>query len=110
VDVLADVLLERVRNGVAVLFSSHQLELVERLCDGVAIIEGGRLVASGPVAALRERGARPRWVVELEHAPAGWAEGLPGRVLEARGGRALVELDDDEDAQGLLRAAQAAGP
>ena len=110
VDVLAAVLLERVRNGVAVLFSSHQLELVERLCDGVAIIEGGRLVASGPVAALRERGARPRWVVELEHAPAGWAEGLPGRVLEARGGRALVELDDDEDAQGLLRAAQAAGP
>ena len=110
VDVLADVLLERVRNGVAVLFSSHQLELVARLCDAVAIIEGGRLVASGPVAALREREARPRWAVELEHAPVGWAEGLPGRVLEARGGRALVELDDDEDAQGLLRAAQAAGP
>ena len=57
VDVLAAVLLERVRNGVAVLFSSHQLELVERLCDAVAIIEGGRLVASGPVAALREREA-----------------------------------------------------
>src|SRR4051812_8426084 len=36
VDVLADVLLERVRAGVAVLFSSHQLELVERLCDAVA--------------------------------------------------------------------------
>jgi ABC-2 type transport system ATP-binding protein len=109
VDVLAEVLIERVRAGVAVLFSSHQLELVERLCDAVAIIEGGRLVASGPVAALRERGARPRWVVELDAAPVAWAQRLPGTVVEAGDGRALVELDAGDDAQELLRAAQAVG-
>jgi ABC-2 type transport system ATP-binding protein len=74
VDVLADVLLERVRNGVGVLFSSHQLELVERLCDAVAIIEGGRLRAEGTVAELRARNTRDRWEVELDGAPAAdWA-------------------------------------
>ena len=111
VDVLADVLLERVRNGVAVLFSSHQLELVERLCDAVAIIEGGRLVASGPVAELRQReaAARAGWSSSSTRRRAG-STGCRARVLAARNGRALVELGDGEDAQALLRAAQAAGP
>ncbi len=63
VDVLADVLRERVAAGVTVIFSSHQLELVERLCDGIAIIEAGRLVASGTVAELRAEGG---WEVQLE--------------------------------------------
>jgi ABC-2 type transport system ATP-binding protein len=48
VDVLSEVLLERARAGVGVLFSSHQLELVERLCDTVTIINRGRAVAAGP--------------------------------------------------------------
>jgi ABC-2 type transport system ATP-binding protein len=54
VDVLATVLQERVKAGVAVLFSSHQLELVERLCDRVAIVEAGKLVADGTVDELRD--------------------------------------------------------
>ncbi len=58
VDVLADVLRERVAAGATVLFSSHQLELVERLCDAIAIVEGGRLVAAGTVDALRGAGER----------------------------------------------------
>jgi len=66
VDILAEVLAERARAGVPVLFSSHQLELVERLCDSVAIVEGGRLVAAGRVAELRARGAGRQWVVEVE--------------------------------------------
>ncbi len=53
VDVLAGVLVERARAGVPVLFSSHQLELVERLCDAVAIVHGGRVVAAGPVRDVR---------------------------------------------------------
>src|SRR4051812_35511935 len=61
VDVLSEILRERARAGVAVVFSSHQLELVERLCDAVAIVRGGRGVASGAVAALRaQRGGRRR--------------------------------------------------
>ena len=44
--------------GVPVVFSSHQLELVERLCESVAIVKDGRLVASGRVDELRERGTQ----------------------------------------------------
>lgn len=65
-DVLAEVLQERVRAGVTVLFSSHQLELVERLCDAIAIVEAGRIVAAGPVDELRSRATGTQWVVEVE--------------------------------------------
>ena len=53
VDVLAEVLADRARAGVPVVFSSHQLELVERLCDAVAIVRAGRVVAAGTVADVR---------------------------------------------------------
>ena len=58
VDVLCGVLAEYAATGVPVVFSSHQLELVERLCEAVAIIKDGRLVASGTVEELRGPGAR----------------------------------------------------
>jgi len=53
VDALSGALAEEIRTrGVPVVFSSHQLELVERLCDSVAIIAGGRIVASGQLAEI----------------------------------------------------------
>jgi ABC-2 type transport system ATP-binding protein len=61
VDVLSGVLSDYAA-GVPVVFSSHQLELVERLCEAVAIVKDGRLVASGRVEELRERGAGERRV------------------------------------------------
>ena len=39
--------------GVPVVFSSHQLELVERLCDRVVLIDHGRIVAAGTIEELR---------------------------------------------------------
>src|SRR5512133_1000494 len=57
VDVLSGVLRELADGGVPVLFSSHQLELVERLCESVVIVKDGRLVASGKVDDLRSAGA-----------------------------------------------------
>jgi ABC-2 type transport system ATP-binding protein len=58
VDVLSGVLGEYAATGVPVVFSSHQLELVERLCEAVAIIKDGRLVASGTVEELRGPGRK----------------------------------------------------
>jgi ABC-2 type transport system ATP-binding protein len=50
VDALSGALLDEIRERrVPVIFSSHQLELVERLCDSLAIIVGGRIVATGPL-------------------------------------------------------------
>jgi ABC-2 type transport system ATP-binding protein len=58
VDVLSGVLTEYAATGVPVVFSSHQLDLVERLCEAVAIIKDGRLVASGSVEELRGPGEK----------------------------------------------------
>ena len=106
VDVLADVLLERVRAGVPVLFSSHQLELVERLCDDVAIVKDGRLVATGGVEELRRQGGR-RMAVEVEGATNGWASGVPG--VSTTPDAHVFALEDGADEQLLLDAARAAG-
>lgn len=60
VDVLAGALREEVARGAGVVFSSHQLDLIERLCDDVVIIESGRIVREAD-AAMREAGAGSRW-------------------------------------------------
>lgn len=56
VDVMSELLIERARAGVAVLFSSHQLSLVQRLCDRVGIITGGKMRAQGSIDELRAGG------------------------------------------------------
>ena len=65
VDVMSQVLLERAAAGVPTLFSSHQLDVVERLCDRVVIIRSGRLVADGTVPELQAT-ETPRWRVVVE--------------------------------------------
>ncbi|NHC14550.1 ABC transporter ATP-binding protein [Motilibacter deserti] len=111
VDVLAAALRARVDTGVPVVFSSHQLELVERLCDSVGIIKDGRMVAAGGVDELRSRGGVRRLRVAVD-APAGWADGLPGvRVATgaAPDGAVVLELAPDVDDQAVLDAARRAG-
>jgi ABC-2 type transport system ATP-binding protein len=110
VDVLSEILRDRARAGVPVVFSSHQLELVERLCDAVAIVRGGRVVASGRVAELRAQRAGRRWRVELAGAPEGWVESLTQATVVGReNGAVVVELGPDADEQALLDAARRAG-
>ncbi|MEU4541168.1 ATP-binding cassette domain-containing protein [Streptosporangium sp. NPDC023825] len=107
VDSLAAVLAERCAAGVPVLFSSHQLDLVERLCDSVGIISAGRVVASGTVEELRDREGRGRLRVVVRNASPGWASSLPGEVTE-KGDEVLV-AGVDGDGQEILRLAVKAG-
>jgi ABC-2 type transport system ATP-binding protein len=51
---MKDLLLDLVRNGATIFLTSHVLEVVERLCDRIAIIHEGRLVAEGSLEELRE--------------------------------------------------------
>ncbi|MFI6604545.1 ABC transporter ATP-binding protein [Nonomuraea sp. NPDC050536] len=106
VEALAAVLQERCRGGVPVIFSSHQLELVERLCDSVGIVSGGRMVASGTVGDLRAAEGRTLRVVVRDPAP-GWADGLSGSVTV--NGDLQVLLTRDGDDQEILRRAIKAG-
>ncbi|ADH93222.1 ABC transporter ATP-binding protein [Arcanobacterium haemolyticum] len=53
VDVMSDVLREKANAGATVVFSSHQLDLVERMCERVGICSEGKIVAEGTIDALR---------------------------------------------------------
>jgi ABC-2 type transport system ATP-binding protein len=113
VDAMSAVLRERAAAGVTVLFSSHQLDLVEDLCEAVAIVHRGRLVAEGSVDELGRAHGR-RLAVRVAGDPeARWAGALDGLArLDRVGphGAASLELADGADAQRVLAAAQAAGP
>ena len=110
VDVMSAELREQADAGLPVIFSSHELELVERLCDRVGIIERGTMLACGTVPELRA-GGRERCWVDVPGAPDDWEVGVPGvRLVQADGTRRLFELDPGVDDQALLQAALATGP
>ncbi|WP_116045415.1 ABC transporter ATP-binding protein [Amycolatopsis palatopharyngis] len=110
VDVMSQVLREKAAGGVPVVFSSHQLDLVERLCDRVGIIRAGSLVAAGTVDELTTTAAT-QLTVRAPQAPEGWAAQLPGvRVLSENGSGTLLELSPEADDQAVLNAALATGP
>ena len=110
VDVMSAVLREQAAAGIPVIFSSHELELVERVCDRVGIIDRGKMVASGTVDELRA-GGRERRRVDVPGAADDWEAGVPGvRLVERDGSRRLFELDPGVDDQALLQAALATGP
>ena len=110
VDVMSAVLREQADAGLPIIFSSHELELVERLCDRVGIVDHGEMLACGTVDELRAGGRERRWV-DVPAAPPDWEVGVPGvRLVETAGARRLFELDPGVDDQVLLQAALATGP
>jgi ABC-2 type transport system ATP-binding protein len=113
VDVMSGVLRERADAGVPVVFSSHQLELVERLCEDVAIVVRGRIVASGAVAELRDRGRGEAEQVRVRVEGDGdgrWLAGVPGAELAETGPRGLlVRLAPGSEPDAVLDAARSAG-
>jgi ABC-2 type transport system ATP-binding protein len=108
-DVMAEVLRAEAARGAPVILSSHQLELVEQLCESVAIIDHGRLLACGPVDRLRAGG--PRLVrVDVRDATPGWLEALADlELVERADGRAIFKLASPVDSARVLDTARAAG-
>ena len=111
IDHLSELLHEQAASGVSVVFSSHQLDLVEHMCESVAIINRGRLVATGTVDELTTAGPA-RLQVEVEGDAAGkWAATLRGvEVVANDDGRMRLRLGPRTDPQRVLRAAEKAGP
>ncbi|MDN4480897.1 ABC transporter ATP-binding protein [Demequina muriae] len=104
VDVMSDVLRSQADRGVPVIFSSHQLELVERLSDRVGIVARGSMVASGPIDELRATDTS-QWILALASATAPPAAPPGVSITESAPGRWLVEADSAESAQAVLASA-----
>jgi ABC-2 type transport system ATP-binding protein len=111
VEAIGAVLAEQAASGRGVLFSSHQLDLVEHLCESVAIIDHGRLIVEGRVDDLATSGSR-RLVVRVEgDREGGWARSVPGvTVSQVDGGAVRLVLDEGTDSQAVLAAAMRSGP
>jgi ABC-2 type transport system ATP-binding protein len=110
IEMVLGVLREQAARGVPVLFSSHQLELVERLCDDLVILSGGVTAASGDRKSLQARFSTPRFELVVD-GDAGWVRDLPGvTVAELDGERVVFDVAEREQAQQVLQQAVKRGP
>ncbi|WIE64321.1 ATP-binding cassette domain-containing protein [Curtobacterium sp. MCLR17_036] len=106
VDTVLGVLRETAARGVPVLFSSHQLDVVERLCDDVVVIAGGTIRAAGPQEELRKQAGPAAWEL-LVDGDVAWLREEPGvGVREFDGGYAVFEADAATAQRVLQRAVQ----
>jgi ABC-2 type transport system ATP-binding protein len=108
---LREALVELRDAGRTIVFSTHQMEAAEALCESVAIVDHGRLVASGTLGDLK-RASRARTVrlgVEGETLPS-WLTSLEGVAMARPGaGYAELELLADAEPTAILAAALARG-
>lgn len=104
VETTLGVLRDVARTGAPVLFSSHQLDLVERLCDSLVILAHGEVRAAGTREEIRAAHTRPEWLLETDDA--GFVRGIPGiEVIDFDGGHVRFAADSDAHADRVLREA-----
>ena len=109
VETVVGVLKDFAASGAPVLFSSHQLDIVERLCDHLVIIAGGVVRASGGRQQLQREHDPHRYEL-VAHSDVGWVRGIAGiRVVDFDGDVVTFETTDADAAQRVLREALARG-
>jgi ABC-2 type transport system ATP-binding protein len=109
VETVQGVLTDYAADGAPVLFSSHQLDIVERLCDDLVIIAEGAIRAAGSRDELRETHSSERFEL-LMNGDAGWLRDVPGiRVTDFDGGYAVFEAETDAARHAVLEQAVARG-
>jgi ABC-2 type transport system ATP-binding protein len=111
VDLLKDAFLEMRDRGKTLVFSTHQMEMVEELCDAVAIIDRGRLLANGPTAEVRRMtGKRVVRLGVVGDPDLPWLAGIAGtRITRAGRDYSEIEVADGQDPEALLHAAMERG-
>ena len=103
---LQDTLLDLRRAGKAILFSTHRMDQVEKLCDSICLVNGGEAVLSGNMRDIKGRYPRNRMMLEFE-GDAGFLSSpeVIANTEEVKnyGRRAEMKLKPGADAQALLR-------
>lgn len=111
-DVMSEVLREEAQRGVPVVFSSHQLDLVERICDQVAILKDGQVVTQGTIADLTGRD-RNRYLLRSDVETNTWSADLDPaayKTLQPAGdGGVIVEVSNSAAVQHLIDAVRRHG-
>lgn len=110
VETMSDVLREQAAEGKAVVFSSHQLDLVEDLCEDVAIINEGSVVVRGKVRDLKDSAPIRHLELDLEGDTTGILDTLDGvQRVETKDGVHTVIIDAEADVRGFIAKAEEAG-
>lgn len=110
VDTMSDVLREQAAAGKAVVFSSHQLDLVEDLCEEVAIINAGRVVVSGTVERLKDSAPIRHLELEVDGDPSTLVDFLDGvQSTRMDGDRLTAIIDAATDVRGFIAHAEETG-
>jgi ABC-2 type transport system ATP-binding protein len=108
-DHLGSIIRKRANAGVAVLFSSHQLDLVQDVCDDVAIIDRGHVVLSGSLQTVRESAAHRRLDVSFSGEVEWHPQLADSQELGRHNGTATFLVPVGADPAGLLADASKAG-
>jgi len=91
--------------GVTVLFSSHQLDLVEDLCQDVVIIDHGRIARDGDLEELRAAAPERRIDIRYRGPAPDWSALPVVELIRSTDGRALLRVDPDVDLGAVVAAA-----
>ncbi|HEY6628445.1 MAG TPA: ATP-binding cassette domain-containing protein [Acidimicrobiia bacterium] len=109
-ETMSDILRAQAASGKAVVFSSHQLDLVEDLCEEVAIIDKGTIVVEGSVRELKDQAPIRHLELELDGDASSLFDSLDGvRNMEVEGERYSLVIDAGTDVRGLLNQAESVG-
>jgi ABC-2 type transport system ATP-binding protein len=108
---LREAFLELRDRGRTVVFSTHQMEVAEALCESVAIVDRGRMVVGGPLRDVkRATGRRLVRISVADDHRLPWLASVPGtRIIQVGMDRSSVELDPGVEPDAVLAAAVAAG-
>ncbi len=101
---LQDTLLELKAAGKAILFSTHRMDQVEKLCDSICLIDGGRAVLSGGMREVKSRYPRNHVVIDFE-GDNSFVRHPAVAEFKEYAGHVEMQLKDGADAQDLLRTA-----
>ncbi|GGM81924.1 ABC transporter ATP-binding protein [Terrabacter tumescens] len=107
---LSDSLRERARTGCTVLFSSHQLDLVQNLCEDILMVDAGRIVLRGPLSSLRAASTGVQLRLDVHAPDRRWLEGFPGAVVVSEeADEVRIAIPPGTDPLRVLDGARAAG-
>ena len=99
---LKDVVKEQIAKGKIVLFSSHQMNYIEEFCDGIAILNAGKVVLGGDLHDIKRNYVRDRLVVRTEHPELIQAD-LGDRCTKMETDELMIQLASASDKQAMMK-------